>query len=206
MEEIICHWNCRGYRKNFDDFKTFLSDINPSCVCLQETKLTPETQVPQIGYAYHRRDKISDGRAHGGVAILVRVDIPCARLDLNTSLQAVAVKVKLDKSITICSLYLPPQEPIDQTELDNLFTQLTGNVLVLVDYNAHNVLWHSSHTNTRGRIIERVVSRNNLVCLNGTDATHLDATSLSESNIDLSIASPSPVSYTHLTLPTSNSV
>ena len=63
----------------------FLSDINHACVCLQETKLTSQKQEPQIGYAYHRRDKVSDGRAHGGVA---RMDIPCARLGLITSLQA----------------------------------------------------------------------------------------------------------------------
>ena len=180
--------------KNFDDLKMFLTDMNPACVCLQETYLTPqlgEGNEPEIGYSYHRKDLISDGRAHGGVAILVRVDIPSARLYLNTSLQAVAVKIRLHKSITICSLYLPPQEQINKSELDNLFHQLPGNVLVLGDYNAHNVLWNSSYTSTRGRIIEDIVSKNDYIILNGTEATHFNATSLSVSNIDLSIASPS---------------
>ena len=152
--EIICHWNCRGFQNKFDNFKIFIADIEPVCVCLQETFLTPkmkEGKEPHIGYAYYRKDKISDHRAHGGVAVLVRNDVPSARIDLRTNLQAVAVKIKLHKSITICSLYLPPKEQIDRLELDNLFQQLPGNVLVLGDYNAHNTLWHSSHTCTRGR-------------------------------------------------------
>ena len=194
FEELICHWNCRGFKNNFDDFKVFLGDLNPACVCLQETYLTPQTkegEEPHIGYGYYRKDKISDHRAHGGVAILVRVDVPCARIDLKTTLQAVAVKVKLHKSITICSLYLPPNEPIHRKELDNLFQQLAGNVLVLGDFNAHNTLWHSSHTCTRGRLIETIVSKNDLTFLNGVDPTHFNATALSKSNIDLSVASSS---------------
>ena len=163
-------------------------------MCLQETFLTPkikEGEEPHIGYAYFRRDKISDHRAHGGVAVLVREDVPSTRIDLRTTLQAVAVKIKLHKSLTICSLYLPPNEQIDRLELDNLFQQLPGNVLVLGDYNAHNTLWHSNRTCTRGRIIETIVSKNDLIFLNGVDPTYMNPTSLSTSNIDLSVASSS---------------
>ena len=163
-------------------------------MCLQETFLTPkikEGEEPHIGYAYFRRDKISDHRAHGGVAVLVRKDVPSTRIDLRTTLQAVAVKIKLHKSLTICSLYLPPNEQIDRLELDNLFQQLPGNVLVLGDYNAHNTLWHSNRTCTRGRIIETIVSKNDLIFLNGVDPTYMNPTSLSTSNIDLSVASSS---------------
>ena len=102
--EIICHWNCRSFQKNFDNFKIFLADNRPVCVGLQETFLTSkikEGEEPHIGYAYYRKDKISDHRAHGGVAVLVREDVPSARIDLRTNLQAVAVKIKLHKSIAI---------------------------------------------------------------------------------------------------------
>ena len=179
---------------NFDDFKIFLAVNNPACVCLQETYFTnkmEEGKEPNINYSYYRKDKLSDHRAHGGVAVLVRTDIPSSRLDLDTNLQAVAVKIQLHKSLTICSLYLPPNEQIDKVELDNLFAQLQGNILILGDYNAHNTLWHSDHTCSRGRKIEDVVSGNNLIFLNENQPTHRNSTSLTDSIIDLTVASPS---------------
>ena len=43
-------------------------------------------------------------RAPGGVSILIRKDIPQNKININTHLQAIA--------ITICSLYIPPHDPI----------------------------------------------------------------------------------------------
>ena len=120
---------------NFDDFKLFIHDINPACVCLQETFFSSkekEGEEPKINYCYYRKDKISESRAHGGVAVLVRSDIPSARIPLNTDLQVVAVKLQLHRSVTICSLYLPPNEQIEKRKLENLLNQLPGEVIIII--------------------------------------------------------------------------
>ena len=50
-----------------------------------------------------------DGRATGGCSIFVKKGIPHEVLELDTELQAVAVKVSLHKTITVCNVYIPPR-------------------------------------------------------------------------------------------------
>ncbi|MPC77305.1 hypothetical protein E2C01_071756 [Portunus trituberculatus] len=57
---------------------------------------------------------------HGGTVILVRQDIPVVPLQLNSTLQVVAVKVFMGRPYTICTLYLPPRVPVSRGELDGL--------------------------------------------------------------------------------------
>ena len=47
-----------------------------------------------------------DGRATGGCSIFVKKGIPHEVLELDTELQAVAVKVSLHKTITVCNVYI----------------------------------------------------------------------------------------------------
>jgi hypothetical protein len=48
-----------------------------------------------------------DERAAGGSTILVRNNVLHSYVNLNTDLQAVAVRITLDKTITLCSVYIP---------------------------------------------------------------------------------------------------
>ena len=56
-------------------------------------------------------------RASGGVSILIRNDIPQNRININTLLQAISVSATLHKIVTICSLYIPPYNLINEKEL-----------------------------------------------------------------------------------------
>ena len=47
-------------------------------------------------------------KASGGVAVIVNNSTPHHSLQLNTTLQAIAVSISLHKIITLCSIYLPP--------------------------------------------------------------------------------------------------
>ena len=70
-----------------------------------------------------------------------------------TSLQAVAISVSLDKEITICSVYIPPNFQLQSQHLDFLLEQLSSPYLLLGDFNGHNILWGCNKNNTRGEII-----------------------------------------------------
>jgi hypothetical protein len=48
-----------------------------------------------------------DKRAAGVSTIFVRDNILHSYVNLNTDLQAVAVRITLDKTITLCSIYIP---------------------------------------------------------------------------------------------------
>ena len=84
---------------------------------------------------------MQNGKASGGVCILVRNDIPHSEVQIQTPLQAIAIQITLKKKMSICSIYLPPNNEIDEQEIDNLITQLPSPHLLLGDFNAHSKLW-----------------------------------------------------------------
>ena len=84
-------------------------------------------------------------RAFGGVSVLVRDGIPSSECTLNTSLQAKAVTISTSKTITICSLYLPPSENLNIV----LIAQLPTPFVICGDFNGHSVTWGCDKNNSR---------------------------------------------------------
>ena len=79
------------------------------------------------------------GSACGGVSVLSRDGIPSSECTLNTSLQAKAVTISTSKTITICSLYLPPSENLNIVLLTRLISQLPTPFVIYGDINGHSV-------------------------------------------------------------------
>ena len=69
--------------------------------------------------------------------------MPQSQFPIKSKLQAVATQVRLHKTITICYVYIPPHEQINETELKNLTKRLTKPFVLLGDFNSHNTLWGS---------------------------------------------------------------
>ncbi|GFO46768.1 RNA-directed DNA polymerase from mobile element jockey [Plakobranchus ocellatus] len=65
---------------------------------------------------------------------------------LSTFLHAAAAtsKISLEKTLTVCSLYLPPNTPVSKLSLAELFEQLSKPSLMLGDFNAHYPAWEDS--------------------------------------------------------------
>jgi endonuclease/exonuclease/phosphatase family metal-dependent hydrolase len=59
-------------------------------------------------------------------------------VNLNTDLQAVAVRITLDKTITLCSVYIPPNSSLSLTQLKHLDDQLPTPFIIMGDFNGHN--------------------------------------------------------------------
>jgi hypothetical protein len=81
-----------------------------------------------------------DERAAGGSTILVRNTVLHSHANLNTDLQAVAVRITLDKTITLCSVYIPPNSALGLAQLKNLADQLPTPFIIMGDFNGHNSL------------------------------------------------------------------
>ena len=116
----ILHWNCRGLKANFNELLILLSLFNPKICCLQETFLTPNDNLEVGNYSSYQYINTDCQRASGGASIMIHSTVPHCKIDLNTNLQAIAIKASLNKSITICSIYIPPNKRMSQNDLENV--------------------------------------------------------------------------------------
>ncbi|KAK3894956.1 hypothetical protein Pcinc_001312 [Petrolisthes cinctipes] len=128
---------------------------------------------------------------HGGSAILVRRDIPCTSLELDTPLQAVAVKVFMDRPYTVCSLYLPPSVTVERGDLNHLVRDLPSPFILLGDFNGRHPLWGDSSVNPRGVLLASFIEDEGLGVLNTGDVTHFNSPTGTFTAIDISLCSPS---------------
>ena len=189
MNNII-QWNCRGLRANFTDFRLLCDKYNPIVCCLQETMLTKDDLIIRGFTCIHLTSRDIGGRACSGVAVLVRDGIPSSDCTLNTSLQAKAVTISTSKTITICSLYLPPSENLNIVLLTRLIAQLPTPFVICGDFNGHSVTWGCDKNNSRGDRIDDFITDNNVCLLNDGSYTYFHPATGTFTAIDLSLCSP----------------
>ncbi|GFT08237.1 RNA-directed DNA polymerase from mobile element jockey [Trichonephila clavipes] len=160
----------------------------PVCVALQETLLKPSCTYNIRGYSILRKE---GDRACGGVALLINHATPCCPVLIRTSIQAVAVQVSIFSTVTICNVYLPTNAPLNFRELQELIDQLPSPFILLGDFNAHHLLWGCQDVNSRGKVVEKLLTELDLTLLNDGSYTYFHSPTQSFSAIDLSICSPS---------------
>jgi len=191
MANKIIHWNCRGIKANYNELLLLISDLCPEIICLQETFLKSSDNLTFRNFTEYSMFTNNPNRASGGSTILANNRIPQSKLNLKTNLQAVAISATLHKTVTICSIYIPPNDQIDVKEFENLIEQLPKPFLLLGDFNSHNSIWGSIHTDRKGSSLEKVIHDNSLCLYNDGKSTYLHPASGTYSAIDLSLCDPS---------------
>ena len=88
-----------------------------------------------------RKDFSHTGRDRGGIVLLVSNNFLHSPIPLNTNIQAIAISIHIRQLITMCTIYLPPKDNIQQHDLNNLINQLPTPFNILDDFNAHNPVW-----------------------------------------------------------------
>ncbi|GFU38236.1 RNA-directed DNA polymerase from mobile element jockey [Nephila pilipes] len=142
------------------------------------------------GYNCVRLDVDAASSSSGGVCILTSQNSPHNIVTLTTSLQAVAVRIHTRTLITVCCIYLPPNDVVSQVDLNHLVNQLPTPFLLLGDFNGHSPQWGYDGTNSRGRQIEQLISDHSLCLLNTGEKTYFHAPTRTFHSIDLAICSP----------------
>ncbi|ELU15148.1 hypothetical protein CAPTEDRAFT_116911, partial [Capitella teleta] len=156
-------WNCRGFRPNFEELKSLCFEYRPEVICLQEIYLRQSDKRNIRGYtSYHISSISSDDRPIGGSSILIDNSVPHQRISLSTPLQAVAARVSLVRTISICSIYLPPALRFSRQDLVDLVEQLPSPFLLLGDFNAHSDLWGDQSLDRSGTEVENFIDISNL--------------------------------------------
>ena len=181
----IIQWNCQGIKAKKDELLKIIEAYRPEVVAVQETMIRDSEQFRIPQYKERRREGHYNRRSHGGVAISVHEETPHRNVQVNTPVQAVAIRVTMGRPVTICSIYIPGSQEISVQLLESIYQQLPEPVMLLGDFNAHSERWGSDGHDARGRVVEEFVDRAGLNILNTGRPTHI-----AETAIDLSIATP----------------
>jgi ribonuclease HI len=185
----IIQWNLQGLRNKKYEILELIDKHHPYVLALQETKLWKSNNFTIPNYNCIRRDGHLNRTPHGGVALLIHDTIPYNEIQINSPIQAIACRTTFGTTtLTICSLYSSRNHHISVDTLNDLMQQLPSPVLILGDFNAHNLIWGCAATDGRGRIVETFANHNNLNFLNNGTVTRVGYNS--ESAIDLSLCSP----------------
>ena len=120
MNHKIIQWNCHGIQvNNTSELLLLMTQQQPAIVCLQETFLKTNDDITIKNHQNYNFINNTSHRASGGVSILIRNNIPQSKIHLDTQLQAITVKVTLHRTINICSIYIPPHDAVNESEINN---------------------------------------------------------------------------------------
>ena len=191
MSNTIIQWNCRGLRANYNEVLLLVSSFTPSVFALQETHLKESDDVSLKNYSLYNFISTDNRRASGGASLAISNRVIHSQIPLNTPFQAVAARVTLHKTVSICSIYLPPGGAVAEADLDNLIQQLPEPFIILGDLNGHSPLWGCSDSNPSSDSIEDFIGRHNLCLFNDKSFTYLHPGTGHYSSLDLSLCSPS---------------
>lgn len=183
----VLQWNLNGLYAHWPEFKHILSHINPQVICLQETRLKPNTCCRVKDYKLYRKDR-QHQHASGGVSIFVKKSIYSEEVKINTNMEVIAVKIHNPQTVTLCNIYIPPDLPRDQIKLADIILQLPRPFLLVGDFNAHNIIWGSDHTDRRGKFLEDIFENDTI--LNTGEPTHFCTRTGKFSHIDITVCDP----------------
>ena len=179
----ILQWNVQGLRNKKDELLDLIQLYKVSVIAFQETKLWTYNNFSILHFTIIRKDCHFNRTPHVRVALFIHESIPYEIIELNTPIQAIAARVRLHKTITICSNYASDNHVINGNLL-NIYQQLPQPSIIVREFNAYNILWECRETRARGR---EIISLRYINILNDGAPTRIGHET--ESAIDFSICS-----------------
>ena len=77
-----------------------------------------------------------------------------SEIKIDTDLQAVAVRVSAKKTLSVCTVYVPPSQDVHFSDLEHLAEQLPAPIVLIRDFNAHSPLLGDVRQDSRGQMVE----------------------------------------------------
>lgn len=163
-------WNARSLVANGQELKRFIFELEtkPEIICIVETWLKPHLNFVLNGYVCERRD--SSG---GGCATFIKVGVPYRVLGKGEGLEYLVTEVWCNNgSLKVVHFYNPCKR-LDIDALELVEGQEGGKIIWLGDFNAHSSLWGGDKTDHNGLVLEELMDRKGLVCLNDGSPTRV---------------------------------
>ena len=92
---------------------------------------------------------------------------------------------------TVASVYVPPSGTLNELAFDRMINSFSSRYLILEDFNGHSHLWGANQESERGKIVEILIDRHNIILLNDSVHTRFDTYHQTSSLLDLSLCHPS---------------
>jgi hypothetical protein len=170
--------NTNGIRNKLNEITDLTKSEHIDILNIQESKLTPKVKTPKIpGFTPVRKDRpLEDGG--GGLITYIRnniefseVQTPANLIKTHFEILTIKIRFRCKQFLFITNLYIPPRKTgmnNEDTELTNLIEHLTSPQFSIIsgDINAHDALWHSSHSDQRGKRLSNLLSKSNHIVLN----------------------------------------
>lgn len=198
----IVQWNCNGIGNSAVELNALLSEHKVKVAALQETKLGVRSKTPIFpNYRCIRHDRV--GAGGGGLILLVHHSVQHTDIDTSFNsdpvleLQGISATIN-NSTLHIFNVYIPPVSScppghqVNPNDISAILTFSHDDTLILGDFNAHSLAWHSSTrghgAETRGNIIAEEINSSDLALLNEPVATYVPSNG-NTSSPDISIIS-----------------
>ena len=186
----IISWNCEGLHSKKQEVDKLISELDPVAFCLQDTRLT-QTREQFYNFKNYTSYFKSVGSYASGVALYIKSSIHQSKVELTTTLQAVAARATMKgKTYILSSIYVPPSSNPTSSDFDQLISNFKHPYLLNGDFNAHSPYWDAAYTSPRGETLETIIDKHNLIPLNTIDKTHWNRAHNTYSLVDLSLSHP----------------
>lgn len=179
----ICSWNANGLRSRVGELIEYLDRTKIDILLLNETKYTSKDKIKIKNYICYRKERENSA---GGVAVLVRNNIPhkLIKFDSNMSLEAIGISLLSD--INLIAVYRRPNIVLTHQDIEKLMN--TGNkVLIVGDLNATHLTWNCNRNNKSGRILLNYAQNNNCTILYPNEPTNYPPNNTTPSTIDIAL-------------------
>ena len=191
----VIQLNCSGLYGKLTEIKILVYSRKPDIVCLSETWMSENSQLPYfIGYDIRHLSRNAGNRARGGLMILVRKDIKFKDLQINRfnngklEIHGIVLSSVLG-DISVLNIY-NPNEAISTGEFLHYINQFGDKYLMFGDFNAHSPLWDErGRSNSTGKSIEDTMNQCNVQLLNDGTPTYIDRRHSTTSCLDLCLIS-----------------
>ena len=196
----IMQFNANDIGNKLTELGEFLKRHNVKVAVIQKSKLSPNSKTPSIqNFTTVRKDR-RQGQG-GGLLTLIHKSIHFSRNPetlVEPHLEELTITVTLgDTELTITNVNIPPASSCEGGYLPSLdHLMMTTDTLILGDCNTHHSAWYSSSTDTRGTLLENMISGSNFCILNWDSPTRLPGNA-NPSFSDVSLASTSLITSTN---------
>ena len=187
---FILQWNARSAAAKIGSLNQTLSSSGVIIAAISETWFHPNRFYNISNYNVIRQDR-HDSR--GGSALLIKKPYTFKKISIQQipgcDICGAEVYIQ-DLSISIVSIYNPPNNRIHPNELLSLFSISNRNLIICGDLNGHHITWGNNYNDTLGVSLLNAIEDCNLVILNDGSPTRINYPQQNPTAVDITLATP----------------
>ncbi|KAK9679961.1 Endonuclease-reverse transcriptase [Popillia japonica] len=138
---------------------------------LNETRTSAAYKIRLRGF---QTEHLRINGVNGGVAVLVRNDVPYNRMHIRTPIlkHTEVIAIQFADGTILAAVYNSPQKKITSEELNALFS-LGHKVILAGDFNATHANWNCNKNNANGNTLYKFINDNNVMLHTTYGPTHV---------------------------------